>query len=209
MRNSAADLNLLLLRMLMLASRVALILWRWTGFFSFLHIQTWESIDAHRKTRGSWQSPTFRSRRTTWCGRRFGMCLDSLESRNWPAPSLYGHCRRQWFRFPIWFWSHRVHRSDLMLGILSLYSLVGQGSRLWVICHRNDKRFEGRPGVTANVQHLSQSASGDLISALQGRSTVLSFAIWWVTLYSSRTLYHWPDDIVLIFSRPSCLTILM
>ena len=102
---SAAPLCLLFLRMLIPASRDALMELRWHGLFSLRHSQTSDKTAEMRCTAGSLSSSaTSKLSVVTWMGWRFGIKVESFSIRYWPAPSLKLHGRRLWFRFPASFW---------------------------------------------------------------------------------------------------------
>ena len=194
------------------ASRFALV-WNSLGFFfSFLHIhikdRTWEI--SH--TRGCWRlscrGPN--SSRTIWEGRRSGeyWCRTLFSQSETSKFAL--QVIRAWLRV-----SGTPDGQRVQLGLATflmpiLCSLWWVGRMLWSILQRKVFCSEDKPFKLASAQEYSQSTVGLDSSALQGLLTlVLLSSKFMVMLFSKRTLYQAPEDMVDILSRPSSLTVLM
>ena len=201
--------NLVLRRMLILASKDDLVLWRFGFFFSVLSFQMLWRVLLMSHTNGSWRlsSISLRSRSATWWGCSWGTWTRSTVISQDDTSELWGQVMRVWVRSADTCWVQIEQLGLFVFFILSRKSLSCVGRRLWRSRNRKVFSVGFRPCKLASLHTVGQSTSGCFNSALQAFKVLVPSAfLIIVTLFSINTLYHIPDFMVEMFNRPSSLT---
>ena len=157
---SATSANLVFLRSMMLASKLALVWKSVHAFFSCLHFQMCFNVWAINHVVGRFSSlSTFRSRNISFFGVMPGETLFTTLISQLPTSMLYLHVKSAWERQQTLRESHRVHVGLVTLGRI-LCSLCWVGKMLWIILNKKVYESDVRPGMLASDQVFSQSLSG-------------------------------------------------
>ena len=197
----AADLNLDFLSVRILCSTFARTDSQETLLVLDLELQSCNNVAAVRYV-GASRSSDWKSRYLIRSRVMSGISDLRASNRNSGPGLMVEHFSRACSRLSISPTEHERHRGEGAFDMFILWSLSCVGRISCSILHRKDRITGDKPGTQTARQELPQSMTGSSRSTLHGTSTEVSSDSVWVTCTSSRCLYQFFRDMVLML-KPS------